>query len=670
MILGTGKTRGFVITGSPLELLRASRWPGTVYREAEGVVRLPENVSSWKLLRDQDFDDVTDKAQASLNHIGEKYRESRRNLKIATRKFKTTGETDIPVPLRSVPYEHQVRGYGFCSQVPSSGLFADQGTGKSLMAIAVAGRRYLDGEVTRVVVVSPKTVKSVWPRELRSHAGYEWSASVNKKPPTGDGCLFWVMSYGEVKGLTKEIRKWKPEMIIADESHRLKNRDTKTFKSFRDACVKIPYRLLLTGTPIGKCISEAWSQFNIIDKDLFGSFSSFKDRYLVMGGYMNYSVVGYKNEAEFYDKFHSLSFRVTKDECLDLPPVSYQRIYVEASQKLREQYDHFAQQLFLDTKNGEVTAPGQAVAQMKLRQIAGGTVKTDDGILSKISSVKVSALREFLEDRLNDKTIVFFSFVHEMDAAEKVCKNLGIKYLRLSGSTPQGQRDTFESRFQGHRGPCVAIIQCTTGAEGLTLHSANYALFYSPSFSYVAYAQARDRINRIGQKRAVTIGFLIVENTMDERVVEVLESNGQLVTTTLDDNRQYKLRKQIMAKKPAAKAATETKTTAKTEGYNAAALAEEFELAPADLRKHLRALKIEKPEAGWVWPKKTDAGLVEIRKALKERLKSLEAKAAGKTEAPAKAKAAPKAKAKTEEKAPAKGKKASATKAKKASAAE
>lgn len=123
-----------------------------------------------------------------------------------------------------------------------------------------------------------------------------------------------------------------------------------------------------------------------------------------------------------------------------------------------------------------------------------------------------------------------------------------------------------------------------------------------------------------------------------------------------------------MDKKPAAKAATETKTTAKTEGYNAAALAEEFELAPADLRKHLRALKIEKPEAGWVWPKKTDAGLVEIRKALKERLKSLEAKAAGKPEAPAKAKAAPKAK--TEEKAPAKGKKASATKAKKASAAE
>lgn len=637
--LGLGKSRGFMLTGDMRELLRASTWPGAIWRKTEDSIRMPESVASWKWLSNRDDVTPTVGAKHKLSGIGEKYRAARRELKIAERRFKSTGETDIPVPLRSVPYEHQVRAFGFCSSLDGAGCFADQGTGKSLIAIAVVGQRYLQDVVKRTLVVTPKNVRQVWPNQLLTHAGYDWLASISKKPPhQTEACQFWIVSYDQVKGLMKDIKKWKPDMVIWDESHRLKNRDSKRYKSNRDMSQRVKYRLLLSGTPIGKCISEAWSQYQLIDKDTFGTYSSFKSRYLKMGGYMQHEVVGYNNVDEFYEKFHSKSFRVTKEECLDLPPISYQKIYVESSKKATAVYNNFAKELWMETKSGEITSPGAAVTAMKLRQIAGGMVKTDDGNIARLNDDKMSAFKDFMEDRLSKKTLVFFSFTHEIQSAAKVCKKLGIKTMILDGSTRAAERDFFESRFQASREPTVGLIQVQTGAEGLTLHSADYALFYSPSFSYIGYSQARDRIYRIGQTQNVTIGFLIVEDTVDEHVVAVLESNGQLVTTTLETNRKYKLEKSKMAKKE--KAVKEEVKTKATGGYAAKDMSESLGIEPKELRVHLRALKIEKPEAGWTWKNKTEAK--DIEKAVAGRIKEL----ANKPAKPAKAtKAEPEAKA-------------------------
>lgn len=676
MRVRTGKSRGFVLTGNNIELLRASTWPGAIWKKSEDAIRMTESVATWKFLQSRDDLDISIGAKEKLDAIGIAYRSARREMLVAQRRFKTTGETDIPVPLRSVPYEHQVRAFGFCSSIDGAGCFADQGTGKSLIAIAVAGQRFLQGVVRRCMVVTPKNVRQVWPTQLITHAGYQWVASISKKPPHNNPecCQFWIVSYDQVRGLMKEIKGWKPDMFIWDESHRLKNRDSKRYKSNRDASIKTRYRLLLSGTPIGKCISEAWSQYVLIDKNVFGSYSNFKARYLKMGGFMQHEVVGYNNIDEFYEKFHSKTFRVTKDECLDLPPISYQRIYVESSRKATQTYNDFAKELWMETKQGEVTSPGAAVTAMKLRQIAGGMVKTDDGAIAKLNNDKMSAFREFMGDRLSKKTLVFFSFTHEIALAAKVCKKLGLKYMTLEGSTRDAERDTFESRFQSSREPCVALIQVQTGAEGLTLHSADYALFYSPSFSYIGFAQARDRIHRIGQTQNVTIGFLIVENTVDERVVAVLESNGQLVTTTLETNRNYKLEKSKMAKKE--KAVKEEVKTKATGGYAAKDMAESLGIEPKELRVHLRACKIEKPEAGWVWKNKTEAK--DVEKAVEARIKELANKPARTTkaadEAPAKGGKSKKSdaepKAKKDKKEPAESTEAESTgkKAKKKSA--
>lgn len=643
MILTTGKRKGFVIEGTRTELRMASNLPGASFRRKEGVVRLPENLASWKALRDYEFDIVDDSAEDKLEALKTSYREHRRKIKNAERKFKLTGETDIPVPLTTVPFEHQVRAFGFCSALDSAALLMDQGTGKTLVAIAIMMWRAREQGITRLLIVCPKAVKPVWPKEFAKHTDANPVYGIDK-PPEGEGDFqVWITNYDRLKREQKRIAKWKPEMMILDESHRVKNKKAARTKAAIFIGSKVKYKLILSGTAIGKCITEIWSQFKFLHNSIFGTnYTQFKERYLKMGGYMGYKVVGYQNYEEFVDKMHSISFRVTKDECLDLPPVTYQHLYIPPDARTKKFYKQMEEKLYFEIDEDEVSVDREATKQMKLRQMSGGTVKSDEGDILHISNQKLATLKEFMEERVDDKTVIFFSFTQEIVLAEKMCKELGIKSLTLQGSTPDSEREVFEDRFQEDKSIGAALIQIATGAEGMTLHAANVAIFYSPAFSYIGYSQAKDRINRIGQLRKMTILFLIMEKTVDERVVSVLECNRQLTDDIFEKRRNYTIGDKTMAKE--------------VKGIKASQVAGDLGISAADLRKHLRALKIEKPEAGWVWPNKTAANAV--IKQVKARIADL-AKAPAKADKPAKEKASSK-------KTPAKEKKAAKSSNKKA----
>lgn len=630
MILTTGKSRGFVILGDHTELRIAAMLPGSVYRRSEGLVRMPENLASWKALRSVEFDNVHGNAREALKRLEEAYRSHRRSVRNATRRFKTTGLTDIPVPLRSIPMDHQTRCFGFCSMLDESAMFMDMGTGKTLVAIALAIQRAMQAQpkVFRVLVICPRAVKPVWPREFDKHTTAHVSIGIDCPPiPTQGHMEVWVTNYDRVSREQRRLQKWKPDMIILDESHRIKNRKTSRAKAIHG--LKSPYRLIMSGSPMGKCISEVWSQFKFLKPDIFGTFTQFRERYLKMGGFNNFKVVGYLNQDEFADKLHSVAFRVTKDECMDLPPLSYQRLYVEADSRAREIYNEMDLNYFFEQDGEEVSVDREATKQMKLRQIVGGVVRSDGDELVHVSNLKANALEDLLEDRRGDKTVVYFSFTHEIKIAEAIAKRLKVKYLVLQGSTPEKQRAIFEDQFQQDPDVEAAFIQIATGAEGMTLAAANVVAFYSPTFSYIGYVQARDRINRKGQERPMTIIFIIMKDTVDERVVDVLESNRQLTDTFMESKRNYAM----ATKKPAAKE-TPVKTAGVKTGYTASAMAEALGISPADLRKHLRSTGAEKPAGGWTW--ESEKAAASVRKQVEARIKELASAPAKETKAPAK----------------------------------
>lgn len=614
MKLNVGKKSGFVVTGKRLDLFKVAKLPGARFMVSEQCVRLPEHIASWRGLNGLEFDFISKSARLRLEALEADYRASRRNIRNATRKFKKSSSVDIPVPLKSNPYEHQVRAFGFSTHLDGSALFMDQGTGKTMVAVAIAGQRMLNGEAKRVLVVCPKAVKPVWPREFAKHADFPFTYEYDKQPDVADGVELWITNYDRLKRELKKMLRWKPDMVIFDESHKIKNRKSDRTKAAISLSDKVKYKMVLSGTPFAKCISEVWSQMRVVDDRVFGrSYSQFKSRYLQMGGYMQYEVVGYNNEEEFSRKMHEKAFRVKKEECLDLPEMNYQHLYVQADVKTRKIYEQMERELFLELQGEEISADSAAVLNMKLRQIVGGAVKTDNQEMAHTSKLKMGALSDLLEGREGNKTVVFFSFTHEIVLAQQLAKKLKLKYLTLQGSTPDEDKLKFEDRFQnGDYDLAFINIQC--GAEGITLTAADMVVFFSPTFSFIGFSQAKDRIHRIGQEKKSTCVFIIMEKTVDERVVSVLECNGQLVDTYLNNNRNYKIGDHTMA----------TKFTVKD-------IAEATGLTPAEVRKHLRGAKVEKPEAGWEWTKKSD--LNAVIKAVKDRAAALE----GKGKAPGKA---------------------------------
>jgi SNF2 family DNA or RNA helicase len=631
MKLTTGKKQGFIIEGTTSELRKAADLPGAVYRRSEGIVRLPENLASYRALRGFSFDTVHPNAQDSLDDLRDAHRAHRRNVRVATRRFKLTGETDIPVPLKSIPMEHQVRAFGFCSMLDEAALFMDMGTGKTLDAIALIIHRAMQARPKpfRALVICPRAVKPVWPREFGKHCAQPVSIGIDEVPEPGM-IQVWVTNYDRIKRERGRLAKWKPDMIILDESHRIKNRKAARTKAV--LALKARFRLIMTGSPMGKCISEVWSQIRFLRPDIFGTYSQFQDRYLKMGGYMKFKVVGYQNEQEFADKLHSIAFRVTKDECMDLPPLNYQRLYVEADKKAQDIYAEMDLNYFFEQDGEEVSVDREATKQMKLRQIVGGIVKSDGQELVHVSNIKASTLEELLEARANDKTVVYFSFTHEIKIAQEICQRLGIGYLTLQGSTSEKDRAVFEDKFQEDPIYKVALIQIATGAEGMTLVAANLVAFYSPTFSYTGYVQARDRINRRGQERPMTVVFIIMKDTVDEHVVDVLELNRQLTDTFMESKRKYNMATKT-PKTPKTEETKAPKAAVEKTGFTASALAEQLGIAPAELRKHLRAVGAVKPAGGWTWATEKDAA--DVRKSVEARMNEL-ASAPAKEKAPKK----------------------------------
>lgn len=589
MLLRTGRKKGFVVEGDEFSK-EVVNLPGSSFLRREGVIRIPENQLSAESLSKLEFEYVTPEARRRLKALLDQRRARRRKIRFAESRFKRGSQVNLDVPIKTTPMDHQVRAFGFSTHLDNSALFMDQGTGKTLVAIGIAGKRFKDGLVKRLLVVCPKSVKPVWPRELRKHAAFRWNHSLDRPPRRGIGLEVMVTNYDRVQTLLKTINKWKPQMVILDESHKIKNRKARRSKAVHK--IKTTFRLLLSGTPFSKCISEVWSQFKFLDPNIFGSnYSYFKEKYLRMGGYMGYKVVGVKNEEEFTSKLHSVCFRVLKEECLDLPPLTVQNLYVTPSAKTMKVYEELNLHLYTETEDGEITVPSEAVKQMKLRQVVGGQVRVTKDQVARISDDKVAALREFMEDRHSKKTLIFFSFTHEIDSVAEMCKKLKLSYTVLDGRTKD--RDKWEENFQKSSVE-VGLIQVDTGGEGITLTAADVTIFYSPSFNYTSVSQARDRIYRIGQKKSCLIIFMVVEKTVDEEVVSVLESNRQLVDKYLNQARNYSnVRNQDMSK------------------YTVKELAASLKITPAEARKALRGSGVKKPEEGWNWESKKAAAEVE-----------------------------------------------------------
>lgn len=497
----------------------------------------------------------------------------RRRLAGIARQLDAQRAASEPVPLTSYPvrakmFRHQVRAANMAliqlSSKPSAGfgLLFEMGCGKTLTAIAIMGALYCQHKITRVLVVAPSSVCSVWPHDLAAFAAFPYEVRVllgEKKqrlealhsltdyPNTANRLLVAVINYEAThrEGIFEALDGYAADLIICDESQRIKNPRAAQSRAVQMLGDRAACRLILSGTPVQNSVIDLYSQYRFLDPGVFGAnFYAFRNRYCQMGGYGGHEVVGFQHIDELVRKEHAIALRVTKAECLDLPGQTFVRRYVQLEPAARRLYAQIARASCAELENGEhVTASIVLTKLLRLMQLTGGFVQADGGDRPRpAGSAKLDALADILEDYVQEagqKLVVFARFRPEIAAICQLLEQRGIRYGRIDGEVPMDQRGAIVETFQQDPGVKVFVAQIQTAGLGITLHAASAAVFYSLDFNYANYAQALARIHRIGQAQPVTYIHLLAEHTVDEQVLDALERKEDLARTIVDGWKNY-----------------------------------------------------------------------------------------------------------------------------------
>ena len=469
-------------------------------------------------------------------------------------------EPIIPTKIKGRLYEHQVKAYNYALKLFGIGgqrlsekkskavaYLMDMGTGKTITTIVLVGAMNETNAVNKLLVVCPKSIVGVWEDEFKKFADYRYALTVldgslaKKKEAfnymNGKALQVIVVNYESCWRLEKEITKWQPDMIVCDESSKIKNPMATQSKALHRLGRLSRYNVILTGTPITNNPLDIFSQYKFLDESILGSsYYLFRNRYAILGGYQRHQVVGYRNLPELVEKVHSIAYRIKIDDAVELPPFIDETRSVCLETKATELYRSIEKDCYAELANGEVTARNVLTQLLRLSQCTGGYIRDDiKGETQQVSNAKINALEDIIDTCTEEgrKVVVFARFVPEIEGIEKMLKNKGIRYSLIYGAT----KDRAEQVRQFQENPDIKVFigQLQTTGMGLTLTAANVAVFYSLDFSYANYEQSRARIHRIGQKQKCLYIHLVCKGTVDEKILHALKHKGDIATLMVDN---------------------------------------------------------------------------------------------------------------------------------------
>lgn len=481
-----------------------------------------------------------------------------------------TVERHLPLAEGVTLYKHQREGVERALSVLTRegpqgyGFLFEMGLGKSLAAIAVMGRLFVDGLLDRVLICAPTSVCAVWPEELKRYAAFPFVCQVLSggstkrraalralRPRTPRALLVAVINYESTWRIEDALAEWAPDMIICDESQRIKNPRAEQSKALHRLGDKALYKLILSGTPVSNSPLDLWSQYRFLNPRVFGtSYFQFERKHAVMGGPViggkPRKLIGFRGLDEVMERAYRIASRATKADALDLPDKTFERRPVPLSPTEMRAYRQMQYESLAWLGAHEASAPNILTKMLRLQQITGGFLKPDDGgPTQRLGSSKLDALRDIVEDYVlegGQKLVVFFRFKAEghaicqmLNDVLKVPRGHPPAYGFMDGDTLQIDRDCAVKRFQTLPESRVFVTNVATGGAGITLNAASAMVFYSLSFSYMEYAQAQDRIHRIGQRHPCHYIHLVAPGTIDEHILAALDAKHDMAVSMVDD---------------------------------------------------------------------------------------------------------------------------------------
>ena len=408
------------------------------------------------------------------------------------------------------PFDHQITTSAFLTMHRRAFCFNEQGSGKTASAIWAADFLLNQKIINRVLVICPLSIMdSAWRNDLFTFAMHRsvdvaHGAAAKRKALIAQGADFVIINYDGLGIVSQEVAEGGFDLVIIDEATHYKNAQTSRWKTLNALLKPETWVWMMTGTPAAQSPLDAYGLAKVINPTQVPKyFGSFRDQ--VMYKISNFKWSPKDTATETVYNALQPAIRFTKDECMDLPELSYVKRDVELTKQQNKYYKALKDTLVIRAASEAVTAVNAAVAMNKLLQISAGAVYTDSGeVLEFDIKHRYKVLREVI-DESSQKVLIFVPFKHVIDVLTEKLRSEGITAEVIRGDVPASKRTDIFKRFQEEPDPRVLVIQPQSAAHGVTLTAANTIVWWGPTSSLETYAQANARIHRAGQHHPCTV---------------------------------------------------------------------------------------------------------------------------------------------------------------------
>lgn len=454
-------------------------------------------------------------------------------------------------------YSHQVKAVEKLKKIKVGALYMEMGTGKTRTALELIKIRLEKGRINHVLWLCPCSVKESLKRDIIKHLN-------NFDDSIFTICGIETLSSSiNVNTSLLELVKTKNCMLIVDESNMVKNHKAKRTKNIIRLGEDCKYKLILNGTPISRNEADLYSQWYILDWRILGykSFWSFSANHIEYDENTG-RIRRCLNVKYLTEKIGPYSYQVKKDECLDLPPKTYETEYYYLTHEQIVHYDNVADELMFEVDEMEPhtiyrlftylqdVISGYKVNIEKEEQIEKYRDINDEIITKKRTKIKNITKNNFfnddidnprikklleITDKLDIKAIIFCKYTSEIDSIVKI---LNLRYgddsaVSFNGELNNKKRQENLYKFENKSQFLVANKQC--GAYGLNLQFCSYVIYYSNDWDLATRSQSEDRVHRIGQVNNVHYVDICAAYTLDERILKCLERKEKLVDSFKDE---------------------------------------------------------------------------------------------------------------------------------------
>ena len=465
---------------------------------------------------------------------------------------------------KTKPYAHQLKALELSWDKKVFAYFMEMGTGKTKVAIDNISMLYDKGKINGALIIAPKGVYKNWyseelPTHLAKHVEHRtvlWQATINKKQQKLLDTLFEpgedlhilimnVEAFSTQKGVefAGKFLNCHNTFMAIDESTTIKNPGAKRTKNIVGLGKYAKFRRIMTCSPVTKSPLDLFKQCEFLDEYLLdhSSYYTFRTRYAIMrkahfNGRSVEIVVGYKNLGELSDKLKPFSYRVLKDDCLDLPKKTFMKRVISLSAEQDKVYKQM-KQMALAQLNGKVITTASALTQlMRLHQITCGHFKADDGSTQLVKNNRLNELLELL-DEVEGKAVIWAHYQYDVQTIiDSIKKEYGDdSVVDYYGKTPNEDRQDNIKKFQSDPKCRFLVGTPSTGGYGITLTAASTMIYYSNGYDLEKRQQSEARIDRIGQEKPMTYIDIICEDTVDERIVKALRKKINIASEILGE---------------------------------------------------------------------------------------------------------------------------------------